>query len=106
MVVDEMHEEHPELLKDQYWDQVVPSELPYNMASEQFRRKEPEGSTASMKIKTKESVYDHLTSVKRHSSVVPDEVYTDLVRPTSQSAFIYIAYNGTLSQCNAQVAFN
>ncbi len=79
MVVDEMHEMHPELLKDQYWEQVVPAELPYNVASEQFRRTEPQGSTASMKIKTKESVYDNLTPIKRHSSVVPDEVYTDLV---------------------------
>jgi hypothetical protein len=29
MIVDEMHEEHPELLKDQYWEEVVPKDLPY-----------------------------------------------------------------------------
>jgi hypothetical protein len=79
MVVDEMHEEHPELLRDQYWEQVVPAVLPYNVAAGNFRRKEPQGSTASMKIKASESVYDNLP-VKRHSSVIPDEVYADLVR--------------------------
>ncbi|XP_035709188.1 mucin-12 isoform X3 [Folsomia candida] len=76
MVVDEMHEEHPELLKDQYWEQVVPEDLPYNIASEHFRRHEPQGSTASLKVKASESVYADLTSVKRHSAI-PDEVYAD-----------------------------
>lgn len=28
LIVDEMHYEHPELLKDQYWEEVVPKELP------------------------------------------------------------------------------
>lgn len=79
MVVDEMHEEHPELLKDQYWEQVVPEDLPYNIASERFRRSEPQGSTASLKVKPSESLYADLTSVKRHS-VIPDEVYADYVR--------------------------
>lgn len=78
MVVDEMHEEHPELLKDQYWEQVVPEDLPYNIASEHFRRHEPQGSTASLKVKASESVYADLTSVKRHSAI-PDEVYADYV---------------------------
>ncbi|KAJ8985525.1 hypothetical protein NQ317_019908 [Molorchus minor] len=38
MIVDEMHEEHPELLKDQYWDDVVPKDLPYTVASEHYRK--------------------------------------------------------------------
>lgn len=79
MVVDEMHEEHPELLRDQYWEQVVPAELPYNVAAGQFRRKEPQGSTASMKIKSRETIYDNMPQLKRNSSVIPDEVYADLV---------------------------
>ncbi|XP_050335844.1 bestrophin-4 [Bactrocera neohumeralis] len=28
-IVDEMHHEHPELVKDQYWDEVLPGGLPY-----------------------------------------------------------------------------
>ena len=37
LIVDEMHHEHPELVRDQYWDDVLPSELPYTLASQQFR---------------------------------------------------------------------
>lgn len=31
LIVDEMHHEHPELIKDQYWDEVFPTELPYTV---------------------------------------------------------------------------
>lgn len=78
MVVDEMHEEHPELLKDQYWEQVVPQDLPYNIASERYRRTEPQGSTASLKVNPSESVYADLSSVKRHGNI-PDDVYAEYV---------------------------
>ena len=37
LIVDEMHAEHPELVRDQYWEEGVPDELPYTVASEQFR---------------------------------------------------------------------
>lgn len=33
-IVDEMHHEHPELDRDQYWDEVFPQELPYTLAFE------------------------------------------------------------------------
>jgi len=78
MIVDEMHEEHPELLKDHYWEQKVPEQLPYNLASEHFRQTEPQGSAAEIKVKNNESVYGELNSVKRHS-VVPEEVYAEYV---------------------------
>ncbi|KFM61750.1 Bestrophin-1, partial [Stegodyphus mimosarum] len=32
LIVDEMHQEHPELIKDQYWDEVMP-DLPYTAAA-------------------------------------------------------------------------
>ncbi|KAI8122109.1 Bestrophin-2 [Lucilia cuprina] len=44
LIVDEMHHEHPELVKDQYWDEVYPNELPYE--SEAKREQPPEPSTA------------------------------------------------------------
>lgn len=44
MIVDEMHHEHPELVRDQYWDEVFPSELPYD--NDVKREKPPEHSTA------------------------------------------------------------
>lgn len=45
-----MHHEHPELIKDQYWDEVLPAELPYTVASEPFREEHPQPSTANMDI--------------------------------------------------------
>lgn len=52
MIVDEMHHEHPELIRDQYWDEVFPAELPYSVASEPFRETHPEPSTAAINVKT------------------------------------------------------
>ncbi|XP_055706039.1 bestrophin-4 isoform X2 [Phlebotomus papatasi] len=50
MIVDEMHHEHPELIRDQYWDEVFPAELPYTVGAEQFREEHPQPSTANMAI--------------------------------------------------------
>lgn len=50
MIVDEMHHEHPELLKDQYWDEVFPSELPYTIATENQREEHPEHSTSRVAV--------------------------------------------------------
>ncbi|CAH0759221.1 unnamed protein product [Diatraea saccharalis] len=49
MIVDEMHHEHPELIRDQYWDEV-PSELPYTIATENQREEHPEHSTARVNV--------------------------------------------------------
>lgn len=50
-----MHHEHPELVRDQYWDEVFPQELPYTLASEPFRERHPEPSTANIFVKNTES---------------------------------------------------
>ena len=50
LIVDEMHHEHPELIKDQYWDEVFPTELPYTVGAEQFREEHPEPSTANIEV--------------------------------------------------------
>ncbi|XP_046390919.1 bestrophin-2-like isoform X1 [Ischnura elegans] len=54
LIVDEMHEEHPELIKDQYWDEIFPTELPYTMAAKQFYKGPPQmmfqGSTKTLEI--------------------------------------------------------
>ncbi len=47
LIVDEMHQEHPELLKDQYWDDVLP-DLPYTAASMPFYIAPPRGSAANL----------------------------------------------------------
>lgn len=65
MIVDEMHEEHPELLKDQYWEEVVPKDLPYTVASEHYRRDEPKGSAEMYKVKEADAVYANIMPGKR-----------------------------------------
>lgn len=71
MIVDEMHEEHPELLKDQYWEEVVPKDLPYTVASEHYRRDEPKGSAELYKVKEADAVYANIMPMKR----ISDDVY-------------------------------
>ncbi|XP_031617127.1 bestrophin-4 isoform X2 [Contarinia nasturtii] len=49
MIVDEMHHEHPELIKDQYWDTILPSDdLPYT--EENLREQHPQPSTANIEV--------------------------------------------------------
>ncbi|XP_026475443.1 bestrophin-3-like, partial [Ctenocephalides felis] len=73
MIVDEMHEEHPELLRDQYWEEVVPRDLPYTVASEHYRRHEPPGSADRYKVSNADSMYANLMPpVRKH-----DDVYAD-----------------------------
>ncbi|XP_070494089.1 bestrophin-4 isoform X3 [Chironomus tepperi] len=51
LIVDEMHHDHPELLKDQYWDSVLTTDLPYTIASMGNREEPPAPSTANIEIK-------------------------------------------------------
>lgn len=74
MIVDEMHEEHPELLKDQYWEDVVPKDLPYTVASEHYRRHEPPGSADHYKVKEADAVYANLQTPRKSNL---DETYAD-----------------------------
>ncbi|XP_011315205.1 bestrophin-3 [Fopius arisanus] len=83
MIVDEMHEEHPELLKDQYWDEVVPKDLPYTVASEQYRREEPKGSAEHYKVKESDALYANVMlgtqihSANQHRKLHQDDMYAD-----------------------------
>lgn len=47
MIVDEMHHNHPELLRDQYWN-GLPDELPYPDQGQHLRDGPPEPSTAKV----------------------------------------------------------
>lgn len=65
MIVDEMHHEHPELIKDQYWDEIFPTELPYTTETAAFREKHPQPSTANIEIqKTGYANYNGRSSAK------------------------------------------
>nr|CAH7746524.1 unnamed protein product [Callosobruchus chinensis] len=75
MIVDEMHEEHPELLKDQFWDDVVPKELPYTVASEHYRKEEPKCSADSYKPKAQDAMYANIVGPKK--SLLHEDMYAD-----------------------------
>ncbi|EDV93094.1 bestrophin-3 isoform X2 [Drosophila grimshawi] len=64
LIVDEMHHDHPELLKDQYWDEVFPNELPYTIAAERFRENHPEPSTAKIEVPKSAAMPSTLSSVR------------------------------------------
>lgn len=59
-----MHHEHPELIKDQYWDEVLPNELPYTIAAERFREEHPESSTAKIELTKTEAMTSNLSHVR------------------------------------------
>ncbi|XP_023174302.2 bestrophin-3 isoform X2 [Drosophila hydei] len=64
LIVDEMHHDHPELLKDQYWDEVFPNELPYTIAAERFRENHPEPSTAKIDVPKNAAMPSGMSSVR------------------------------------------
>ncbi|TMW50768.1 hypothetical protein DOY81_004156 [Sarcophaga bullata] len=76
MIVDEMHEEHPELLRDQYWECVVPKDLPYTVASEHYRKDEPKGSAENYKVKKEDAMYANIMP-NTGKRIISDDVYAD-----------------------------
>ena len=50
-----MHAEHPELIRDQYWDAVLPDELPHTVASQPFRSSPYMGSTAHLEMSAEQA---------------------------------------------------
>ncbi|XP_055614226.1 bestrophin-4-like, partial [Uranotaenia lowii] len=53
LIVDEMHHEHPILVKDQYWDEGFPIELPHTVASAEHKEEPPQPSTANIEVTRK-----------------------------------------------------
>ena len=65
LIVDEMHAEHPELVKDAFWDDGVPDELPYTLAAEEFRQADPwQGSTAEVEVPEDQSEFVYLDTIE------------------------------------------
>ena len=76
LIVDEMHAEHPELVKDQFWDEGVPDELPYTLAAEEFRQADPwQGSTAEVEVPEDQSEFVYLDTIEED----PDADYRKVV---------------------------
>lgn len=70
-----MHHEHPELIKDQYWDEVLPAELPYTVASEPFREEHPQPSTANMDIPAAGTTLSFNSTLKLDEMAVGDHMH-------------------------------
>lgn len=63
VIVDEMHQEHPEMLKDQYWDEVFPVELPYTAAAKQYQTGPPQHSAEEVEVPSHQAEFMPLDSV-------------------------------------------
>lgn len=37
MIVDDIQGDYPELLRDRWWDEIFPTELPYTVAAQKFK---------------------------------------------------------------------
>ncbi len=61
MIVDDMHQENPELLKDIHWNQQAPIVMPYTKETEQYRKEEPKGSA---EVKAEEEAENNSTYYK------------------------------------------
>ena len=45
-----MHAEHPELVKDQFWDEGIPDELPYTVTKTNKQQRRPRRTTACFSV--------------------------------------------------------
>lgn len=98
MICDEMHEEYPELLRDQYFEEIVPKDLPYTgnfikvfsffiltlwiwflVGTEHYRKEEPKGSAETYKVKESDAMY---TNVERKS--LHDVYYESIDTPMTE----------------------
>ncbi|XP_055299665.1 bestrophin-4 isoform X2 [Sitodiplosis mosellana] len=74
MIVDEMHHEHPELIKDQYWDTILPSDdLPYT--EENLREQHPQPSTANIEAPKRtftQSLFNTISSSPKIDELADD----------------------------------
>ncbi|XP_029342076.1 bestrophin-1-like [Acyrthosiphon pisum] len=52
IIVDEMHQEYPEMVKDQYWNEIFPSELPYTEETKHLQITPFLGSAQAIEART------------------------------------------------------
>jgi len=69
-----MHQEHPEMVKDQYWDEVFPAELPYTVASKLYQTGPPPGSADNVEVSLKQAEFMPLETVAEEAQEELDEL--------------------------------
>ena len=62
-----MHQENLEILKDQYWDEVFPVELPYTEAAKQYHTGPPQHSAEEVKVPSHQAEFMPL---EKHSKTL------------------------------------
>ncbi|CAG9769518.1 unnamed protein product [Ceutorhynchus assimilis] len=51
LLVDKIHQDHPKLMKDYYWQQTAPDTLPFTVASQQYMKEVPIQSAENLQVK-------------------------------------------------------
>ncbi|XP_046997814.1 uncharacterized protein LOC124613197 isoform X1 [Schistocerca americana] len=74
VIVDEMHQEHPEMVKDQYWDEVFPAELPYTAAAKQYQTGPPPHSAENVEVSLDQAEFMPLETVVEEPQDERDEM--------------------------------
>ena len=80
-----MHAEHPELVKDAFWDEGVPEELPYTLAAEESRQTEPWQGSAAEVIPNNDVDYHFF-----QESSVPKNAFIQVEVSEQQGEFVYL----------------
>ncbi|XP_014605410.1 PREDICTED: bestrophin-4 isoform X2 [Polistes canadensis] len=103
LIVDEMHHEHPELIRDQYWDEIFPTELPYTAASQPFREEHPQPSTAGIQLSAAQQELQ--PSSVRIDEMAPDfqQKFSHEIADDAASGIHFIA-DGKLSRSASRVS--
>ncbi|KAL0102089.1 hypothetical protein PUN28_018558 [Cardiocondyla obscurior] len=102
LIVDEMHHEHPELIRDQYWDEVFPTELPYTAASQPYREEPPQPSTAGIQLSAAQLELQP-SSVKIDDMAPDDQKFRTDIADDAVSGIHFIA-SGKLSRSASRVS--
>ncbi|KAG7198266.1 hypothetical protein KM043_005669 [Ampulex compressa] len=102
LIVDEMHHEHPQLLRDQYWDEIFPAELPYTAASQAFREEHPEPSTAGIQLSAAQQELQP-SSVKIDDMAPDYQKFRSDIADDAQSG-IHFTATGKLSRSASRVS--
>ncbi|XP_060530676.1 bestrophin-4-like [Cylas formicarius] len=67
LLVDKIHQDHPKLMKDYYWQQTAPDLLPFTVGSQQYMKEIPVQSAENLKVKKTDQDLVIPESTTRHS---------------------------------------
>lgn len=89
-----MHHDHPELIRDQYWDEIFPIELPYTAAAQPEQH--PQHSTAGIQLSAAQQELQP-SSVKIEDLAPDDQKFNSEIVDDAASGIHFIA-SGKMSR--------